>query len=305
MGAWRSRRSISSALRITPSNGSNSERPPAFPLTRPNSPGSSGDQWRPAERLAVDLGLRFDRDSVTDSTHAAPRAGITLALTRDRRTLLKAGGGLFYDRVPLNVAAFPEFPARTVLTLGPQGEVLGSTAYTNTIFGALRNPRSAAWNVELDRQVLEKLAVRVAYQNRTTHDAVVVNPIGNSLTVSNAGRDSYREFQVTGAYQVRRHTVNASYVRSRAYGDLNDFNQFFGNDPMAVIQPNARGRLSFDAPNRFLIWGEIAAPKKITLTPVLDLHTGFPYSIREPVPGICGTAKHGAVSAASPRSISR
>ena len=223
----------------------------------------AGDQWRPVERLSVDLGLRFDRDSVTDSTHAAPRAGITLALTRDRKTLLKAGGGLFYDRVPLNVAAFPEFPARTVLTLGPQRRGGGSTAYTNTIFGPLRNPRSAAWNVELDRQVLEKLAVRVAYQNRTTHDALVVNPIANSLTVSNAGRDSYREFQVTGAYQVRRHTVNASYVRSRAFGDLNDFNQFFGNDPMAVIQPNARGRLSFDAPNRFLIWGEIAAPKKI------------------------------------------
>jgi hypothetical protein len=73
--------------------------------------------------------------------------------------------------------------------------------------------------------------------------------------------------------------VNASYVRSRAFGDLNDFNQFFGNDPIAVIQPNARGRLSFDAPNRFLVWGEIAAPKKITITPVLDLHTGFPYSI--------------------------
>jgi hypothetical protein len=69
-------------------------------------------------------------------------------------------------------------------------------------------------------------------------------------------------------------------VRSRAYGDLNDFNQFFGNDPTAVIQPNARGRLSFDAPNRFLVWGEIAAPYKITVTPVLDLHTGFPYSIQ-------------------------
>ena len=138
----------------------------------------AGDQWRLTERLAVDLGLRFDRDSITDSTHAAPRAGVTLAVTRDRKTLLKSGGGLFYDRVPLNVAAFPEFPARTVLTLGPDGAVLGSTAYTNTIFGPLRNPRSAAWNVELDRQVLEKLAVRIAYQNRTTHDALVVNPIG-------------------------------------------------------------------------------------------------------------------------------
>ena len=156
--------------------------------------------------------------------------------------------------------------------------MLGSTPYTNTIFGPLRNPRSTTWNVELDRQVLEKLAVRIAYQNRTTHDAFVVNPSAGWLNVSNAGRDSYREFQVTGVYQVRRHTVNASYVRSRAFGDLNDFNQFFGNDPVAVIQPNARGRLPFDAPNRFLIWGEIAAPKKIMLVPVFDLHTGFPYS---------------------------
>jgi hypothetical protein len=239
----------------------------------------AGDQWRPFERLSIDLGLRFDRDSVTDSTHAAPRGGITLALTRDRKTLFKAGGGLFFDRVPLNVAAFPNFPARTELTLGQQGETLGSTAYNNMIFGALRNPRSAAWNVEVDRQVLEKLAVRVAYQRRATHDALVVNPMANSLTVSNAGRDTYREFQVTAAYQVRRHTVNASYVRSRAFGDLNDFNQFFGNAPTAVIEPNARGRLSFDAPNRFLLWGEFAAPMKITVMPVLDIHTGFPYSI--------------------------
>jgi hypothetical protein len=72
--------------------------------------------------------------------------------------------------------------------------------------------------------------------------------------------------------------VNASYVRSRAFGDLNDFNQFFGNNPVAVIQPNERAHLPFDAPNRFLIWGEIAGPKKIMLVPVLDTHTGFPYS---------------------------
>ena len=37
-----------------------------------------GDQWRPGERVSVDFGLRFDRDSISDSTHAAPRAGVTL-----------------------------------------------------------------------------------------------------------------------------------------------------------------------------------------------------------------------------------
>ena len=238
-----------------------------------------GDQWRPAPRLTVDLGLRFDRDSISGSTHAAPRAGITLGLTRDLRTLLRAGAGIFYDRIPLNIPAFPQFPDRTVMDLSPQGEVLGAITYTNRLFGSLRNPRSNAWNLELDREVTRSLAVRVAYQERKTRDSFAVTPSGTSLIVSNSGRDSYREFQITGAYELRKHRLNASYVRSRAFGDLNDFNQFFGNDPLAIIQPNARGRLPFDAPNRLLFWGEIAAPRKITLVPVLDLHTGFPYSI--------------------------
>jgi TonB dependent receptor/Carboxypeptidase regulatory-like domain len=242
-----------------------------------------GDEWKPGSRLTLDLGLRVDRDSVTDSTHAAPRAGFTLALTGDGRTLLKAGAGLFYDRVPLNIPAFPRFPDRTVLALDPSGQIVESTSYANAIDGGIQNPKSEAWNVELDRQVLSNLLVRVAYQQRNTVNNFVVTPLtvpsGSQLSLANDGRDFYREFQVTGRYQIHRHTLNASYVRSQASGDLNDFNQFFGNDPQAVIQPNGRGRLPFDAPNRFLAWGEIAAPWKVTLMPVFDLHTGFPYSV--------------------------
>jgi hypothetical protein len=274
-----------SPVDIVGTSGSSLERiqfgePAVFSIDQNEAAWFAGDQWRPSGRMQIDLGLRFDHDSITSGTHAAPRGGITYALTRDRKTLLKAGGGMFYDRVPLNIPAFSAFPARTVQTLGPGAEVLASTAYTNTIFGGLRNPKSVAWNVELDRQLLEKLAIRVGWQNRTTHDSFVVNPIASSLVVSNAGRDSYREFHITGVYQVRRHTVNVAYGRSRAFGELNDFNQFFGNDPAAVIQPNERARLPFDAPNRFLLWGEFAAPKKITVLPVFDLHTGFPYSIQ-------------------------
>ena len=242
-----------------------------------------GDEWNAGSRLTFDLGLRFDRDSVTDSTHAAPRAGFTLALTSDRRTLLKAGAGLFYDRVPLNIPVFPRFPDRTVLALNSSGQVVDSATYVNVIPGGIRNPKSEAWNVELDRQVLSNLLVRVAYQQRNTVNVFVVTPLtapnSAQLSLANRGRDFYREFQITGRYQIHRHTLNASYVRSQASGDLNDFNQFFGNDPQAVIQPNGRGRLSFDAPNRFLAWGEIAAPWKMTVMPVFDLHTGFPYSV--------------------------
>jgi hypothetical protein len=242
----------------------------------------AGDRWTVSNRLTFDLGLRFDRDSVTDSVNTAPRVGFILALTNDSKTLLKGGAGFFYDRVPLDIPAFPRLPSRTVSTLDPLREILSSTEYANVISNGLRNPRSEVWNLEVDRQITSDLLVRVAYQQRNTvHefflDPITFGPTGN-LSLSDRGSDFYKEFQITGRYRIHHSTLNASYVRSRAYGDLNDFNQFFGNDPQAVIQPNQRGRLNFDAPDRVLAWGEIAAPWKLTFGPVLDIHTGFPYS---------------------------
>lgn len=241
-----------------------------------------GDKWRVSNRLTFDLGLRFDRDSITDSVNTAPRAGFILALTKDNKTLLKGGAGLFYDRVPLDLPAFVNLPSRTVVALDPLGGILNSTTFSNVTPDGLQNPRSEVWNIELDREVIPNLLVRVGYQQRNTVHEFVLTPVAfgttGILSLSNRGSDFYRELQVTGRYQIGRSTLNASYARSKAFGDLNDFNQFFGNDPQAVIQPNQRGRLNFDAPNRVLAWGEIAAPWKLTVAPVLDIHTGFPYS---------------------------
>jgi hypothetical protein len=241
-----------------------------------------GDKWTVSNRLSFDLGLRFDRDSISDSINPAPRVGFILALTSDGRTVLKGGAGFFYDRIPLNIPTFTDLPARTVTTLDPSGQILASTNYSNIIPNQLRNPRSEVWNLEVDRQVTSDFLVRVAYQQRNTVHDFYLNPFGSGpngvLALSGRGSDIYKELQITARYRIHRSTLNASYVRSHAYGDLNDFNQFFGNDPQAVIQPNQRGRLNFDAPNRFLAWGEIAAPWKFTVAPVLDIHTGFPYS---------------------------
>jgi hypothetical protein len=239
------------------------------------------DSWRPFQRFTVDLGLRFDRDSVTDSIHPAPRAGVSLMLTKDAKTLLKGGIGVFYDRVPLNIVSFPYLPDRTVEYLDSDGQILSTVSYRNQLAGALRNPRSVGWNVELDRQLSSALLLRFGVLQRNTSRDFEVNPEPDFgiLSVSNLGRSFYREFQFTGTYKIKRGTVNASYVRSNTHGNLNDFNQFFGNNPVAVIQPDASARMGFDAPNRFIAWGQWNAPFKLTIVPVIDVHTGFPYSI--------------------------
>ncbi len=240
------------------------------------------DQWSPTSRLTFTLGTRLDNDSVTSSTHLAPRGGFVLSLTGDGKTLLKGGAGVFYGRVPLLLPAFDDMPGRTVSILGAAGQVESSTAYVNRIVGALQNPRSTSWNLALQRQVTSNLTLGVAYEQRNTSKDFVVSPMtsGSSgiLALSNAGSDSYREFQVTGRYKLPRFTINGSYTRSRAYGDLNDPFLFFGGYSQLVIQPDARGRLAFDAPNRVLFWGDVAGPFKLTIMPVVDVHTGFPYS---------------------------
>ena len=67
-------------------------------------------------------------------------------LTNDAKTLLKGGVGLFYDRVPLNIASFPLLPDRTIVDLASTGQIFDSQPYVNTITGGLRNPRSVGWN---------------------------------------------------------------------------------------------------------------------------------------------------------------
>lgn len=243
------------------------------------------DRWSPSNRLTFDFGMRLDVDSVTSSAHLAPRGDVVLALTSDDKTLLKTGAGIFYDRVPLMLPVFKEMPDRTVSMLDSAGQATSSTPYVNRIMGKLQNPRSTSWNAELERRITQSLTVRVGYEQRNTARNFVVSSItgiqSGAIALSNVGSDSYREFQVGGRYTHPRFTLNGSYVHSRAYGNLNDPFLFFGNYPQAVIQPDARGRLGFDAPNRFLFWGDITGPWKLTFSPVYDTHTGFPYSVQD------------------------
>ena len=241
------------------------------------------DEWGLSRHLTVDLGIRFDNDTVTGSTHAAPRAGFLLALTKDSKTLLKGGVGMFYDRVPLMIPSFEKLPYRTVSVLESNGQASSSISYLNQLTGGLHNPQSISWSLALERQILESLTLRAGYEQRNTSKVFVVSPISDGrsgiLALSNSGRDSYQEIQVAGRYKLPRLMLNGSYVHSRAYGDLNDPSLFFGNYSQAVIQPDDRARLPFDATNRMLFWGDMEGPWRLTLLPVYDLHTGFPYSV--------------------------
>ena len=182
----------------------------------------------------------------------------------------------------------------TILTFDANGGIVSSIPYSNVITGGIRNPRSEAWNIEVDREVIEHLLVRVAYQQRNTvHDLVSYRPQSRTtacLSLSNQGRDFYREFQIHRQLPDTQAHTECLLRTLQGYGESVTTSTSLGNDPQAVLQADARGPLSFDAPNRFLAWGEFMAPWNLTVMPVLEIHTGFPYSVVDQTRNFIGRA---------------
>lgn len=245
------------------------------------------DKWSINRRLTVEYGVRFDRNNIAGENNFAPRVGFAFLPVLDGRTVVRGGIGVFYDNLDLNVATFSQLQERVLTHFGPDGqEIIGLPQRQHFVLtdARFRTPRSVNWNIEVDREWLQNLFVRVGYQQRQGRREFVLNPTQSDdqsliLGLDNSGSSRYREFQVTGRYKFRENDeFVASYVRSSARGDLNDFNSYLGNFENPVIQANERTRLPWDAPNRFVFWGTFKLRYGVTLSPVLDIRNGFPYS---------------------------
>jgi len=100
-----------------------------------------------------------------------------------------------------------------------------------------------------------------------------------TLVLRSRGRSIYRELQLLAAYtKPRIGSWNASYVFSSARGDLNTADNFLGDFPAFVVRRNEYAPLEFDAPHRFLIYGELKTRYDITVSPSLEVRSGFPFS---------------------------
>jgi len=245
------------------------------------------DNWQVHRRLTLDLGLRLDHVSLSaERLNLAPRIGFVFAPTRDGRTAIRGGFGVFFDKIPINVAVFDRFPAQTITNYAPDGvtTVGGTATFFHVAPSRLNVPFSLGWSLQFDRELRPNLLVRLGYEERHASREFFVNPSqpadgSAQLLLLNSGHQDYREFLAMLRWQAsERTTVFASYVHSRAYGDLNDYNRFFGNYPYPLIRANQYGPLSSNAPDRGLFWDVIGLPHKLDFIPILDVHSGFPFS---------------------------
>src|SRR6266436_4955159 len=257
------------------------------------------DRWMVNDHLSIDVGGRLTSETVGRAAAFGPRVGLAYSPGKNQKTVFRAGAGLFCDRVSLLEADFVHNPQRTVSFFDETGQRTGSPiTYLNAFVGngsgplASRilpepgsSPRSLVGNVEVDRQLRAAAVVRVSYIYSQTRDLFVVNPIpgvfgsGGLLGLFATGQANYHEVEATFHFQPVHHAdLNISYIWSRARGDLNTISNIFLPFEQPVIRPNTSGILPSDVPHRVVSWGVFHLPWSLTVSPVVDVHTGFPYS---------------------------
>ena len=170
--------------------------------TNPNVGFYAQDEWKVSRRVTLNLGIRYDlqflKTIATDTNNFSPRAGFAWSPFESRRTVVRGGFGLFYDRVPLRALANALLSGGNTTTTGPDSQVslslsptqtgapvfptiltsapVGVLANFSTMNPHMQNAYSEQGSLEIEHQVGTRATVSAGYQHlRGLHLIVSVN----------------------------------------------------------------------------------------------------------------------------------
>ncbi len=161
------------------------------------------DDWKVRPNLTINLGLRYERQTFTDSNKDfAPRIGFAYNIHGDGKTVIRGGYGIYYSQIvdnseanyaltgptgvfnytaspgqvgfPTAVAAapLPAFPANAIAPLRSLYLRPGDASYYNQFFptntlvnyqSGLWNPYSQQWSIGIERQLMSRWVLSVDY----------------------------------------------------------------------------------------------------------------------------------------------
>lgn len=257
------------------------------------------DRWFFSSLGVLEIGLRFDWDSVSGRARWSPRVAASYLLTADRRTKLVGGIGLFHDATSLELLLRPLVGRRwDVLYAADDGEAESLETVFRANARALAPPRALTWSLGLERHLLTALFLSVEFLQKRGQRGWVYVPMTESATISPAlegassvdpsttnvrllelrdvKRDRYDALHWTLRWTPRESTaLSASYVHSHARS-----NAVLDFTPEALLLgPQAGGPLPWDTPNRFLLWGWVPLPKRFILAYALEWRDGHPFLV--------------------------
>ena len=234
------------------------------------------DGWEPLSTLRIDAGLRLDLDRLAHAINTAPRIGMAWTPLQGGRTVVRGGVGWFYDRVPMNVFAFPYYPERF--------------GFPNVLIrGNSLSPRSRTASVAIDHRLSKVVLLHAGYLQSNYSQLFVLSPTIGTTELSGSGYSRTREAEFTTKltwYSEQQWVI--SYVHTSGRGNLNTFDRFLGDFPQPLLRQDIVAPLPGIVPHRFLSWGVFPLPYGLRFSPVFEWRSGFPYALLNESQGYAG-----------------
>jgi len=263
----------------TPLRDTNFSNAPRFSLHTVESSAYLQDSWSSLDRITVESGIRWDRDSFLQRDVFSPRVAGTAMLSAASETKISAGIGIYYDRTNLFEVGQSQQGTRVDRFLSPVLLTIPATFIADPRLLTL--PRFVNWSVGLERRLPGKVYARLDFLSRHGSDVWAYEPQPNgTFLLGHQKQDRYDGAQITLRKEfIHGYPMMVSYTRSRARS--NESIDFGIDNPTTGTQ--AGGPLLWDAPNQVTSWGSMPLPsfwkfRKFDLAYSLLWHTGFPFA---------------------------
>lgn len=270
--------------------------------SNPNFGVFAQDEWRASRHLTFNLGLRYDVQWLPDPIQAdtdnfAPRVGIVWA-PGDRKTVVRASFGLYYDRIPLRATSnalqrdgskflvvqlsptqtgAPVFPN----TLALQPATLPTKPNITRIDPNIEASYTRQGNFQIERELPGNAVVSVGYLHLRGYHIILSRNVNvprfpASAGVPNLGRPdpnwgNISRFESSGntAYDgmvvsfnkraARWANLRVSYTFSKTIDDAGNF--FFSTPQNNFDVRDDRGLSDNDQRHRLVVSGSLEAPQ--------------------------------------------
>jgi hypothetical protein len=284
--------------------------------SNPNAGVFVQDEWRVRPDLTVNAGLRYDLQFLpapiqTDTNNIAPRMGIVYA-PGDRKTVVRASFGLYYDRIPLRatsnalqrdgskflvVQLSPTQPGAPVFpnVLAVQPATLATRPNITRIDPNIETSYTRQANLQIERELPGNAAVSIGYLHVRAFHIILsrnvnVPTVPASAGIPNLGRpdpnwgnigrfegsgNSYYDGMVVSFNKraSRWASVRASYTLSKTIDDAGNF--FFSSVQNNFNTRDDRGLSDNDQRHRLVLSGSFEAPPKGKTTGFERVLRGF------------------------------